>query len=308
MGILTNPELWALTISMSIPIAYGALGGVFSERGGVVNIAIEGIMLMAAFFGVAVSYWTQNAWIGLLGGMAGGMVMALLLAWATIWLKADHVVVGMAVDILALGLTSYLLDAIFGYNGTPINTPSLPQWNLAFLSHLPIVGPALAQESVLAYLFIPVVLVANYVLFHTPWGLRLRSVGENPHVARTAGLSPKRIKLAGVLISGLLAGIGGAYLSIGVLNSFNVDMTSGRGYIALAAMIFGNWTAGGATLASLLFGFASALAIELQGTTLPKNLVLMLPYLLTVVAVAGFVGRTTPPAADGLPYDEEAQQ
>jgi ABC-type uncharacterized transport system permease subunit len=308
MGLLLNPELWVLTISMSIPIAYGALGGVFSERGGVVNIAIEGIMLMSAFFGVAVSYWSQNPWIGLLGGMAGGMVMALILAWATIWLKADHVVVGMAVDILALGLTSYLLDAIFGYNGTPINTPSLPQWNLGFLAHLPVLGPALAQENVLAYLFVPIVIGSNYLLFHTPWGLRLRSVGENPHVARTAGLSPRRIKLAGVLISGLLAGMGGAYLSIGVLNSFDVDMTSGRGYIALAAMIFGNWTAGGATLASLLFGFASALAIELQGTSLPKNLVLMLPYLLTVVAVGGLVGRTTPPAADGLPYDEEAQQ
>jgi ABC-type uncharacterized transport system permease subunit len=306
MGLLTNPELWALTVSMGIPIAYGALGGVFSERGGVVNIAIEGIMLTAAFFAVAVSYWAHSAWVGLLGGVAAGMVMALLLAWAAIWLKADHVVVGMAVDILALGLTSYLLDAIFGYNGTPIQTPSLPVWSLPIFSHLPVLGPALGQQSVLCYLFVPVALAANYALFHTPWGLRLRSVGENPHVSRAAGLDPRRLKLTGVLLSGLLAGVGGAYLSIGVLNSFDVGMTSGRGYIALAAMIFGNWTVGGATLASLLFGFASALAIELQGTALPKNLVLMLPYLLTVVAVGGLVGRTSPPAADGLPYDEES--
>jgi simple sugar transport system permease protein len=305
MAILTNPELWVLTVAMSVPIAYGALGGMFSERGGTVNIAIEGMMLTSAFFAVVFAHSTMNPWLGLLGGIVSSVLMAVLLYWAAVPLVADHVVVGMAVDLLALGLTGYLLVTMYGYNGTPINTPSLPTWHFPWLSGIPVIGPALAEQSVLAYLLIPVLLASWYLLFRTPWGLRLRSVGENPHIARSAGLSVRGLKLSGVLISGVLAGVAGAYLSIGVLNSFTADMSDGRGYIALAALIFGNWRPGGATLAALLFGFATALSIQLQGTAISHNLVLMLPYLLTVVAVAGIIGRTTPPASDGLPYREE---
>ncbi|MHB1612040.1 MAG: ABC transporter permease [Sulfobacillus sp.] len=306
MSFFLNPELWALTVTVSVPLIYASLGGMFSERGGVVNIAMEGMMLMSAFVSVAFAYASHNAWIGLLAGVASGAAMSLLFAWATLKLQADQVVVGMAINLLALGLTGYFLDAFYGYNGTPISTPSLPTWHLNVLSHLPVLGPALAQENVLTYLLIPTLLGAQYALFRTPWGLRLRSMGEKPEAGRSAGLSVLRYRLSGVLLSGILSGIAGAYLSIGVLNSFNVDMTAGRGYIALAAMIFGNWKPKGALMASLIFGFLSAASIQLQGSIIPSDIVLMVPYLLTVVAVAGIVGRTTPPAADGIPYQEES--
>jgi ABC-type uncharacterized transport system permease subunit len=306
MHLLLNPELWTLTISIAVPLIYAALGGMFSERGGVVNIAMEGMMLTSAFVSVAFAAMTHNAWIGLGMGILSGAAMALLFSWAALVLKADQVVVGMAVNLLALGLTGYLLDAFYGYNGTPISTPSLPTWHLAFLSGIPVIGPALSQENVLAYLLIPVLLAAQYALFRTPWGLRLRSMGEKPQAGRSAGLKVRRYQLSGVLLSGILSGIAGAYLSIGVLNGFTVDMTAGRGYIALAAMILGNWRPSGVIWAGLMFGFLSALSIQLQGSIIPPDIVLMVPYLLTVVAVAGIVGRTTPPAADGIPYQEES--
>lgn len=302
MNFLSNPELWTLTVSIAVPLIYAGIGGMFSERGGVVNIAMEGMMLTSAFVSVVFSHILNNAWLGLLAGVLSGLVMALLFSWVTLVLFADQVVAGMAINLLALGLTGYLLDAIFGFNGTPTSTPSLPSWHVTFLAPIPVIGPALAQQNVLTYLLIPTVLLAQYGLFRTPWGLRLRAMGEKPEAARSAGLNVRRYRLTGVMLSGLLSGIAGAYLSIGVLNSFNVDMTSGRGYIALAAMIFGNWRPRGVVVAGLLFGFLSASSIQLQGSVIPSNIVLMVPYLLTVVAVAGVVGRSRPPASDGIPY------
>lgn len=306
MSFLTNPELWTLTVAISVPLIYAALGGMFSERGGVINIAMEGMMLTSAFVSVVFSNVGHNPWFGLLMGVASGVAMALLFGWASLSLKADQVVVGMAINLLALGLTGYLLDAFYGYNGTPTNTPSLPTVHLPFLAGVPVLGPALAQENILTLLLIPTILGAQFALFHTSWGLRLRAMGEKPEAGRSAGLSVGRYRLSGVILSGVLSGIAGAYLSIGVLNSFNVDMTAGRGYIALAAMIFGNWRPKGVLMAALIFGFLSAASIQLQGSVIPPDIVLMVPYLLTVVAVGGIVGRTTPPAADGIPYQEES--
>jgi ABC-type uncharacterized transport system permease subunit len=305
MNILTSPELWTSTLAMAVPLALPAIGGTFSERTGVVNIAMEGIMLMGAFFSVAFSYWTGSAWIGLLCGVIMGVLLSAVFAWAAIRLAADQVVLGMAINIFAAGLTAFLLDTIFGFGGTPPETPQLPTVTIPGLSSIPFIGAFFTDQSILVYVMLVVVVLSHWFLFHTRIGLRMRSVGENPLAADTAGLNVWRLRYAGVLISGALSALGGAYLSIGLLNSFDVGMTNGRGYIALAAMIFGKWTPIGSFLASLLFGFATALGIALQGHHISANLLGMLPYLLTILALAGLVGRSRAPAADGIPYNPQ---
>lgn len=305
MAILTNPELWATTLSGAVPLALPAIGGTFSERTGVVNIAMEGIMLIGAFFGVAFSYWTGSAWLGLLIALIMGAIVSLAFAWGAIRLSADQVVLGMAINIFAAGLTAFLLDTVFGYGGTPINTPELPNLTIPVLSSVPFLGPVFANQNVLVYVMIVIVIASHWFLFHTRMGLRMRSVGENPLAADTVGLNVWRLRYTGVLIGGVLSALGGAYLSIGVLNSFDVNMTDGRGYIALAAMIFGRWTPIGGFLAALLFSFSTALGIQLQQlpTPISTNLLHMLPYALTIIAISGIVGRSRAPAADGIPYE-----
>lgn len=303
MDVLLNPQLWASTLAMTVPLALPAIGGTFSERTGVVNIAMEGIMLIGAFFAVAFSYWTGSPWLGLLLALVMGALISAIFAWAAIRLSADQVVLGMAINIFAAGLTAFLLNTIFGYNGTPTKTPSLPSVTIPGLSKVPFLGVLVSDQSVLVYVMIVVVVAAHWFLFHTNLGLRMRSVGEHPLAADTAGLNVWRLRYTGVIIGGVLSALGGAYLSIGILHSFDVNMTNGRGYIALAAMIFGKWTPVGAFLASLLFGFATALQISLQGQGVSSNLLEMLPYALTILALAGLVGRSTPPAADGIPYN-----
>jgi ABC-type uncharacterized transport system permease subunit len=305
MNILTSPELWTSTLAMAVPLALPAIGGTFSERTGVVNIAMEGIMLMGAFFSVAFSYWTGSAWIGLLCGVIMGVLLSAVFAWAAIRLAADQVVLGMAINIFAAGLTAFLLDTIFGFGGTPPETPQLPTVTIPGLSSIPFIGAFFTDQSILVYVMLVVVVLSHWFLFHTRIGLRMRSVGENPLAADTAGLNVWRLRYAGVIIGGALSALGGAYLSIGLLNSFDVGMTNGRGYIALAAMIFGKWTPIGSFLASLLFGFATALGIALQGHHISANLLGMLPYLLTILALAGLVGRSRAPAADGIPYNPQ---
>jgi general nucleoside transport system permease protein len=303
MHVLLQPQLWASMLSLTVPLALPAIGGTFSERTGVVNISMEGIMLIGAFFAVAFSYWTGSPWIGLLCAMIMGAVVSAVFAWAAIHLAADQVVLGMAINIFAGGITAFLLDTVFGFNGTPVNTPSLPTVRIPGLEHVPFLGAVLSGQNVLMYIMLVIVVLSHWFLFHTRLGLRMRSVGENPLAADTAGLNVWRLRYTGVIIGGVLSAIGGAYLSIGILNSFDVNMTNGRGYIALAAMIFGKWTPFGAFGASLLFGFASALQIALQGNqAIPTDLLQMLPYALTIVALTGIVGRSSAPAADGIPY------
>ncbi|MHB1653640.1 MAG: ABC transporter permease [Desulfitobacteriaceae bacterium] len=301
--ILARPDLWAATLAMATPLALPALGGTFSERSGVVNIAMEGIMLIGAFFGVFFAAYTQSAWIGLLGALMMGALISWLFAWVTVKIGADQVVVGMGVNIFAAGLTTFLLNTIFGYGGTPTNTPHLPNLTIPGLSQLPFVGTAFGQQNVLVYLMLLLVVTSHYFLFHTNLGLRLRAVGENPQAADTAGLNVWRLRYLGVILGGMLSSLGGVYLSLGLLNSFEPNMSSGRGYIALAAMIFGKWTPLGSLGAALLFGFATALSMVLQGSGVSTNIIQMLPYALTVLALTGLVGRSTPPAADGIPYN-----
>ena len=303
LDILSRPELWATTLAMATPIALAALGGTFSERTGVVNIAMEGIMLTGAFFGVFFSFYTNNAWLGMLGALMMGGLLSALFAWVTVRVGANQVIVGMGINIFAAGMTAFLLNTIFGYGGTPLETPKLPDLTIPGLSQIPFLGDIFGHQNVVVYLMLILVVASHYFLFHTNLGLRLRSVGENPQAADTAGLNVWNLRYIGVIIGGMMSALGGVYLSLGLLNSFEVNMSSGRGYIALAAMIFGKWTPFGSLGAALLFGFATALSLNLQGTGIDTNIIQMLPYVLTILALTGLVGKSTAPAADGIPYD-----
>ncbi len=301
--VFSNPELYGSTLAMATPLALGALGGTFSERTGVVNIAMEGIMLVGAFFGVMAAASSHSAWVGLLAGVVAGGLISLALAWPAVRLQSDQVILGMAINLFAAGLTAFLLNTVYGFGGTPISTPQLPQLTIPILNNIPFLGAVLGQQNVVVYLMILLVIIGHFFLFHTNLGLRMRAVGEHPEAADTVGINVVRIRYFGVLIGGMMSGLAGVYLSIGMLNSFEVNMTDGRGYIALAAMIFGKWTPFGSLGAALLFGFATAVSFSLQNYGVSANLIGILPYALTIVALTGVIGRSKAPAADGLPYE-----
>jgi simple sugar transport system permease protein len=295
--------LVAAMLRFATPLLFGALGGVVSERAGVVNVGLEGMMLIGAFFGI----WgadVTGSWIGGLAvGMAAGAVTGLVHAAFAVTLRADQIVSGMALNLLALGVTGYLFIDTYGDEGTPDGLPEVPDLHLP-IGWIPFIGDALDQLNLMVWLGLVLVPVLTVLIFRTPLGLRLRSVGENPLAADTAGISVPRVRYLAVVGSGVLAALGGAFLSIGFVHSFGQNMTAGRGFIALAAMIFGRWHPVGALGACLLFGFSSALAQRLPAFS-PSTATLMqaLPYVLTLVAVAGVVGRSRPPAADGIPYE-----
>jgi len=279
------------------------MGGMFSERSGVTNIGLEGMMLIGAFFGILGADKLGAWWLGLLVAIAAGGTMALLHAVLSIHLRADQIIGGTAINFLALGLTGYLYIDIYGQQGTPTSISTVPQVNLNFLNGVPFVGAVFGQLNLLIWVAIVLVPLAWVVLFKTPLGLRIRAVGEHPRAADTVGISVYRIRYGAVVLSGMLAALGGAYLSIGFVDSFNENMTAGRGFIALAAVIFGNWRPFGAAAACLLFGFSSALAQRLpEYSNSAAVLFQALPYVLTLVAVAGVIGRSIPPAAVGRPY------
>jgi simple sugar transport system permease protein len=283
------------TVRLATPLILAAIGGLFSERSGVINIALEGMMLAGAFTAAAVTYSTGSPWVGLLAAAVAGVLIASIHAVACIRYKADQVVVGTAINILMLGLPGFLSGALFLSSGS---TPQLPIDQL--IPRAPIV---------LAFGSVP---LAWYVLYRTPFGLRLRAVGENPEAADAAGVIVGRIRYSGVLLSGALAAIGGAYLSIGQSSLFTRNMTSGRGFIALAALIFGKWRPTQTMLACLFFGFTEALTIQMQGVVklpsgedIPVQFIQMVPYLLTIVVLAGFIGHSRPPRALGRAYEKE---
>jgi ABC-type uncharacterized transport system permease subunit len=284
-----NYALIASTIRLSTPLILAALGGLYSERGGVINIALEGMMLAGAFTAAVVTFFTHSPWAGLLAAVIAGLVVAALHAVVTINYRADQVVSGAAINILFLGVPALLSGALFESTGA---TPQLPRDQ--------------TMPNTLVYLAFILVAVTAYVIYRTRFGLRLRAVGENPEAAMAAGVSVTRMRYAGVLISGALAALGGAYLSIGQSSLFTRNMTAGRGFIALAALIFGKWDPVGALLACLFFGFAEAVAIRMQGTVdIPNQFIQMIPYVLTMVVLAGWIGRATPPKALGTPYVKE---
>jgi general nucleoside transport system permease protein len=296
--------LFAAMLRYATPLLFAALGGVMSERSGVINIGLEGMMLMGAFFGV----WgaeTTGSWVaGLLIGMVSGVLLALIHAVFAVTLRADQIVSGFSMNLLALGITGFFYVNIYGTEGTPDNIPRTPDINLPGIEDIPFVGDVIGHLNILVWLGLVTVLLLWVLLFRTPTGLRIRSVGENPLAAETAGLSPVKIRYRAVAASGALAAIGGAYLSIGFVGSFTENMTAGRGFIGLAVMICGRWLPQGALVFALIFGFFTALAQRLpvfsdQAATLFQAL----PYVVTLIAVAGVVGRSIPPAADGRPLD-----
>jgi ABC-type uncharacterized transport system permease subunit len=295
--------LLAATLRYATPLAFGALGGLYSERSGVINIALEGMMLVGAFFGAWGADITDS-WIGgIVIALIAGAVFGLIHVVFAVNLNADQIVSGTAINLLAFGITGYLYIDIYGNDGTPDNLPAVPDVHLP-IGSVPLLGDVFGQLNLLVWVALALVLVTWVVVFRTAAGLRLRSAGENPLAAETAGLSVVRTRYYAVMTSGALAALGGAYLSIGFVHSFTPNMVAGRGFIALAALIFGRWRPGAAFAGTLLFGFGSALAQRLP-TFSESGAVLFqaLPYVLTLIAVTGLVGRAIPPAALGRPLE-----
>ena len=302
------------TLRLATPLVLAAIGGLYAERSGVINIALEGLMLAGAFTAASVTHYAHNPWVGMLAGMTAGALVAMVLALACIRFKADQVVTGTGINILFLGLPAVLSGAMFLSSGS---TPQIAKENL--LPELSRLLPGFLPQwriitdvSIVTVLALIVVVVSYYVLYRTPFGLRLRAVGENPEAADAAGVSVNKIRYLGVILSGALAGIGGAYLSIGQSSLFTRNMTAGRGFIALAALIFGKWRPVQTMLACLLFGFADALTIQMQGVAklpsgedIPVQFIQMIPYVVTIVVLAGFIGQSRAPKAIGVPYEKE---
>jgi ABC-type uncharacterized transport system permease subunit len=281
--------LLASMVRLATPLILAALGGLYSERSGIINIALEGLMLAGAFTAATVTYFSGSPWIGLLAAVAAGVIVASIHAVACIKFKADQVVTGMAINILFLGVPALLSGALFDSTGA---TPQIPKEDL--LQYAPMI---------IAFALVP---LTWYVLNRTPFGLRLRAVGENPEAADTAGISVARIRYTGVLLSGALAALGGAYLSIGQSSLFTRNMTAGRGFIALAALIFGKWRPVQTMFACLFFGLAEAVAIQMQGVVkIPVQFIQIIPYVLTIIMLAGFIGLSRAPRSLGIPYQKE---
>jgi simple sugar transport system permease protein len=296
-------SILTVTITQATPITFGALTGICSERAGVVNIGIEGMLLTAAFFGFMVGVYTHNLGLALCAAVISSSTMALLHAVLSITFRVDQIISGTVINILAVGLTGYLDRQLFS-QGAPPGLTALPRVNVPVLSDLPWVGPILFQQKPLALTAIALVFVMHFALFRTRWGLRTRAVGEHPLAADTVGVDVNRLRYINVVIGGAIAGLGGAFFTLESVPHFEPLMTNGVGFIGLAAMIVGKWTPFGAWGAALLFGVAEAIptALQLQNINIPYQLVALLPYVLTIVVVAGAVGRSTPPAADGQPY------
>jgi ABC-type uncharacterized transport system permease subunit len=295
----------ASTLRAATPLIFAALGGVFSERSGVINIGLDGIMLLSAFFGMYGSYLTHNPWAGVLLGMLVGGLIAAVHAVFSIEFRANQVVSGVAINLLATAATSTFLLKIFHTAGQSEAVAKIEDWRIPFLADLPFLGDAFGKLNPLVYLALLLVGLSAFFLFRTALGLRIRSVGENPEAAATVGVSVRKIRYLAVIVSGLLGGLGGVFLSLGSMDLFKENMTAGRGFIALAAMITGKWHPVGAFLACLLFGFAEALEgqFQLLGLEVPTQFLHMLPYLCTLVLILGVIGRSTAPAADGIPYE-----
>ncbi|MEH0984036.1 ABC transporter permease [Micromonospora sp. CPCC 205556] len=292
------------TFILALPLIFGALAGVLCERSGVVNVAIEGQLLMGAFSGALFGSIFNSVWVGLVAAAIGGAFISLLLAVFAIRYLVDQVVMGIVLNLLAVGVTGFLYERLMQTNAENYNSaPRFSNWEIPLLRDIPLIGPALFRGNIFLYLGLLLVLVLHIALFRTRWGLRTRSVGEHPTAADTLGVKVLRLRYRNVLLAGVVAGIGGASYTL-ALYTFTKNMIGGKGFIALAALIFGRWSPTGALLAALFFGFADQLATYLGaiGSSIPSQFLAMLPYLATILAVAGLVGRVRAPAADGKPY------
>lgn len=311
-----TPELFASAIRLATPIALAATGAAICERSGIVNIAMEGLMLVAAFFGVTAALFSGSVWLGVVSAIAASVVFSALHAWASINLRSDQVISGTAINILALGVTGFLMETIYGHPGTTDAVQRIsPLLNLPRGGTGPLgtawrwIDTVLLSYTPIVYISIFAAIFLTWAMYRTRWGLRLRALGEHPRAADTVGVNVLRGRWMAVLLSGVMSGLAGANLTLEQVGSFTENMTNGRGFIALAANIFGRWVPGGAYLASLLFGFADALQLKLQLFSevirIPSQFFLMLPYLLTVLVLAGVVGKARAPLAVGKPYKEK---
>ncbi|CDI48430.1 ABC transporter permease [Clostridium tetani] len=297
--------LISATLRLATPLIFAALGGVFSEKSGVVNIALEGIMTTGAFFAVYGSHVTGSPWMGILFAIISGAIMAAIHAYLSIHLKADQIVSGVGINVFAAALTSYLIVKFFKTNSQTSVVKSLP-YPAEAMGKVPVIGGILKELNWFVFIAIALVIISHFVLYKTPLGLRIRSVGEHPKAADTLGISVYGIRYLCVILSGVLGALGGATLSIGIMNLYRENMVSGRGFIALAAMIFGNWKPINAMWASMLFAFAETFQLFAKGFgwAIPGEFYAAFPYIITMFALAGFVGKTQAPAADGVPYEK----
>ncbi|MFP7759693.1 ABC transporter permease [Marisediminicola sp. LYQ85] len=302
---LPVPGLLAGALALSVPLIFGALGGVISERVGVVNVAIEGQLLAGAFCSALVASITGNPFVGLIAAMVAGVLVSFVLAAFSIKYLVDQVIVGVVLNVLVSGLTGFLFSVLLSPNSAALNSPPrFANITIPVLSDIPIIGYVLFRQTFIVYLMYIAVIAVYIALFHTRWGLRLRAVGEHPQAADTVGIKVAATRFWNVSIAGAIAGLGGAFFTLGSVGAFGKEMTAGAGFIALAAVIFGRWDPIRATLAALLFGFASSLqgVLNIIGSPVPSEFLLMLPYLVTILAVAGFAGKVRGPAAAGKPY------
>lgn len=297
--------LFAGALSLAVPLIFGSLTGVIGERVGVINIAIEAQLLAGAFTAAIIATVTKSPWAGLVGAMVAGVLVAMVLAVFSIKYFVDQVIVGVVLNVLVVGVTSFLFSQVLEPNAATLNTPvRFERWNIPLLSDIPVIGPVFFKQTIIVYLMYVAVAVVWFGLFKTRWGLRLRAVGEHPQAADTVGIKVNATRFWNVAMAGALAGLGGTVFTIGAGIGFNKEMTAGAGFIALAAVIFGQWDPIKATLAALLFGFASNLqnTLSVIGSPVPSEFMLMLPYVVTIFAVAGLVGKVRGPAAAGKPY------
>ena len=297
--------LLAGALALAVPLVFGALGGVLGERAGVVNIAIDGQLLFGAFGAAIAASLTGSPWVGLIAAMVAGMLVALLLGLFAITYWVEQVIVGVVLNVLVIGFTSFMFSQVLSENSAALNNPPhFPRVEIWLLSGIPVIGPIFFRQTVLVYMMYAAVFLVAWALYRSKWGLRVRAVGEHPKAADTVGINVIATRYRTVLLAGAIAGIGGATYTLVSVPSFGREMTGGAGYIALAAVIFGKWDPIKATLAALLFGFASNVesVLSVIGSPVPSQFMLMLPYVVTIFAVAGLVGNSRAPAADGVPY------
>jgi simple sugar transport system permease protein len=296
----------AASIRLAVPIAFAALGGMYSERGGVLNIALEGMLLTGALTSAAATFYTNNSWIGVMAAVMTGGVLGLLHAYLCVSLRVNQLVSGLAINLVASGLTSFLARLIFD-GGSAQKLAAIGSFRIPGLTNIPVIGELLFRQDPLVYLLILLTTFSTYFLFHSSPGLTLRAVGEYPQAVETTGISVTKVRYLAVVTSGCLASLGGAYLSLVQIQYFAEGMTAGKGFIAIAALIFGKWHPLGCGLASLLFGATEALQLRIQalGVNIPYQFLIMLPYVVALLALVGLVKKSPPPAALGVPYNRE---
>jgi simple sugar transport system permease protein len=289
----------------SVPLIFGSMSGLLCEKSGVINIAIEGQLLFAACISAMIASVSQNVFVGLLFAPVAGALVSLLLAFFAIKYQVDQVILGFVLNVLVIGITGFIYSKLLIPNGDTWNAgPTFDRIPIPFLSQIPIIGPVFFNQTIVVYLMYVIVAIIQFALFKTRWGLRTRAIGELPIAADSVGIDVNRLRYKNVLLAGLVAGIGGSYFTLGAVGSFTKEMTSGAGFIALACLIFGKWTPRGAVTAALFFGFTTSLQgnLSIMGSSIPSEFMLMLPYIATIIAVSGVVGRVRAPAADGIPY------